>query len=32
VWDGSILIGTRRPAALTAALEQALPGRGPRRS
>jgi hypothetical protein len=27
VWDGVILICTRRPAALTAALEQALPGR-----
>jgi hypothetical protein len=27
VWDGVILIGTRRPAALRAALEQALPGR-----
>ena len=27
VWDGVILIGTRRPAALTAALERALPGR-----
>jgi hypothetical protein len=26
-WDGVILIGTRRPAALAAALEQALPGR-----
>jgi hypothetical protein len=27
VWDGAVLIGTRHPAALTAALEQALPGR-----
>jgi hypothetical protein len=27
VWDGVILICTRRPAALAAALEQALPGR-----
>jgi hypothetical protein len=27
VWDGCILIGTRRPGALTAALEQALPDR-----
>jgi len=27
VWDGTILIGTRHPAALAAALEQALPGR-----
>jgi hypothetical protein len=27
IWDGAILIGTRRPAALAAALEQALPGR-----
>jgi hypothetical protein len=27
VWDGVILICTRRPAALTTALEQALPGR-----
>jgi hypothetical protein len=27
VWDGVILICTRRPAALTAALEEALPGR-----
>jgi hypothetical protein len=27
VWDGVILICTRKPAALTAALEQALPGR-----
>jgi hypothetical protein len=27
VWDGVILICTRRPAALTVALEQALPGR-----
>jgi hypothetical protein len=33
VWDGVVLIGTRRPAALAAALEQALPGRsGPGRS
>lgn len=27
IWDGVILIGTRRPAALTAALDRALPGR-----
>jgi hypothetical protein len=27
IWDGVILICTRRPAALAAALEQALPGR-----
>jgi hypothetical protein len=27
VWDGAVLIGTRHPAALTAALEHALPGR-----
>jgi hypothetical protein len=27
VWDGVVLICTRRPAALAAALEQALPGR-----
>lgn len=27
VWDGRILIGTRHPAALTAALDRALPGR-----
>jgi hypothetical protein len=27
VWDGAVLIGTRRPAALAAALDQALPGR-----
>jgi hypothetical protein len=27
VWDGVVLIGTRRPAALATALEQALPGR-----
>jgi hypothetical protein len=27
VWDGVVLICTRRPAALTAVLEQALPGR-----
>jgi hypothetical protein len=27
IWDGTVLIGTRHPAALTAALEQALPGR-----
>jgi hypothetical protein len=27
VWDGAVVIGTRRPAALTAALNQALPGR-----
>jgi hypothetical protein len=26
VWDGVVLIGTRRPVALAAALEQALPG------
>ncbi len=27
IWDGVILIGTRRPAALAAALDRALPGR-----
>jgi hypothetical protein len=27
IWEGTILIGTRRPAALAAALEQAMPGR-----
>jgi hypothetical protein len=27
VWDGAVLIGTRHPAALAAALEQALPDR-----
>jgi hypothetical protein len=33
VWDGVVLIGTRRPTALAAALEQALPGRsGPGQS
>jgi hypothetical protein len=27
VWDGTVVIGTRRPVALAAALDQALPGR-----
>jgi hypothetical protein len=27
IWDGAVVIGTRRPAALASALERALPGR-----